>query len=222
MNKETRSKILTRIGVTDFPEQWLEAIDDADRTGLRRVDAEKEDSALHCSAEWHFARFKGDGATLAPLLYALSFKVAHESKNFEVSGQNLAKYFNVDDKYLYSAVHLLVASWFWIPTERVKGKPTKYRPVSHKEWEEKHTGFCTRKIEHLFPDEDSLGSALFGCGLGKYFPNVLKGLRNTGATDDAIVEAAKQFMAADGGRGDRGRRQRFQAYLRERRAKVPT
>ena len=150
MKKEIRRKILDHINVDGFPEQWLEAIADLHSTGLRHIDGEKEDSPLHCSAEWHFARFKGDGASLAPLLYALSFKVAHESENFEVSGQKLAKYFNVDDKYLYSAIHLLVASWFWIPTEVAKGKPTKYRPISHKEWEKKHTLAFAREKSSIF------------------------------------------------------------------------
>jgi hypothetical protein len=48
-----------------------------------------------------------------------------------------------------------------------------------------------------------------------YHPNLLKGLRNTGASDDAIKSAAHSFMKTDHGRGGgKERRKRFQAYLR--------
>src|SRR5271157_528197 len=151
----------------------------------------------------------------APLLYSASLHVAGDTGNFEVSGLKLAKYFKVKPRNIYAAAELLVASGFWVPTEVSKGKPTKYRPVGHKDWAEKHPGFCTKKVEHLFADEDELGRKL-GCGIGKLLPNAVKTFRRTGATDDQILEAAKQFMEADAGHGDRGRRQRFLAFLRER------
>jgi hypothetical protein len=216
MKKENRERILKRIKVDAFPEQWLQAIDDQSRTGLRRVNPENQDSPFHCSAEWHFARFTGDGAALAPLVYNMMFHVAGESGNFAASVVKIAKYLNVTDRYIYDAVGLLVAAGFLQVIEEEKGKPTQYRPVAHKEWAAKRSElYCTKKIEKLFPDEDALGKTLFGIlGGEKYFPNLLKGLRNTGATDEQIAQSAKDFMERDKGNGSRGRRKRFQDHLR--------
>lgn len=215
MKKENRGRILQRIKVDAFPEQWLEAIHDQSRTGLRKVNPENQDSPFHCSAEWHFARFTGDGAALAPLVYNMMFHVAGESGNFAASAVKIAKYLNVTDRYVYDAVGVLVAAGFLQVIEEELGKPTQYRPIAHKEWAEKHPGFCTKKIEKLFPDEDPLGPKLFGIlGGEKYFPNLLKGLRNTGATDEQIEQSAKDFMEHDKGNGSRSRRKRFQDHLR--------
>jgi hypothetical protein len=179
------------------------------------VNPENQDSPFHCSAEWHFARFTGDGAALAPLVYNMMFHVAGESGNFAASAVKIAKYLNVTDRYIYDAVGLLVAAGFLQVIEEEKGKPTQYRPVAHKEWAEKHPGYCTTKIEKLFPDEDPLGKKLFGIlGGVKCYPNWLKGLRNTGATDEQIEQSGKAFMEQDKGSGSRGRWKRFQDYVR--------
>ncbi|HTC46124.1 MAG TPA: hypothetical protein VK722_02290 [Candidatus Aquilonibacter sp.] len=215
MNKETRTRILKRIKVDEFPEQWLEAIRDQERGGLKRINPDNEDSPFHCSAEWHFARFTGDGASLAPLVYGIAFHIAGDSGNFAASVVRIAKYLNAKEDYVYSAVNLLVLTGFFQVIEAEKGKPTQYRVVGHKQWAETHPGYCTKKIEKLFPDEDPLGKKLFGIlGGEEYFPNLLKGLRNTGATDEQIEQAGKLFMEHDKGNGSRGRRKRFQDQLR--------
>src|SRR5579859_5224818 len=64
------------------------AVEDALRTGLKQTNKEQEEEngfRLHCNAEYHFARFTGDGATVAPLLYSISFHLAGDSKNFFIS-----------------------------------------------------------------------------------------------------------------------------------------
>jgi hypothetical protein len=198
-----------------FMERLIEMLDNKWRTGLREVNPDNEDSPFHCSAEWHFARFTGDGASLAPLVYNVAFRVAGESNNFAASALKIARYLNVKNDYVYSAIELLVTAGFFEVIEVAEGKPTKYRPVCHKEWSEKHPGFCTKKVEKLFPDEDELGKKLFGIlGGEKYFPNTLKGLRNTGATDEQIEQSGREFMEKDKGNGSKGRRKRFQDYLR--------
>lgn len=80
-----------------------------------------------------------------------------------------------------------------------------------------HPGHCTHKDEMPWSNGDELGRALHGILCGEnYYPNVLKGLRNTGANDDQIMIAAKQFMLHDKGNGGgKDRRKRFQEYLRE-------
>jgi hypothetical protein len=52
------------------------AVEDMLRAGLKQTNIETEHEKgyrLHCNAEYHFARFTGEGATLAPLLYASPF-----------------------------------------------------------------------------------------------------------------------------------------------------
>jgi hypothetical protein len=168
--------------------------------------------------------FTGEGASLAPLVYNVAFRIAGESGCFAASVANIAKYLNISDgrqdRCISSAIELLVTAGFFEVIEIEKGKPTKYRPVGHKEWAEKHPGFCTKKVEKLFPDEDELGKKLFGIlGGEKYFPNMLKGLRNTGATDEQIEQSGKEFMEKDKGNGASGRRKRFHDYLRSQHTK---
>jgi hypothetical protein len=215
MKKEVSSRILKRIKMDALPEAFLAAIHDQERTGRKRVDPEKEDSFLHCSAEWHFARFTGDGASLAPLVYNIVFRIAGDSGNFSASAAKLATYLNVNDRYVYDAIDLLVAAGFLQLIEAELGKPTKYRPVGHTEWAEKHPGCCTKKIDKLFTDEDPLGKKLFGILGGlKCFPNMLKGLRNSGATDEQIEQCGKTFMEQDKGKGSKRRWKRFHDYVR--------
>jgi len=216
--QKRRAGLLKQIGVEDFPEQWLRVIDDLVRTGLRSIKADDEDSPLHCSSEYHFARMSGEGSTLVPLLYGVSFHLAKESKTFNLSLQKLGRFLNVKKgDYIYAAAHLLLASGFWEMIEAESGKPVMYRPVGHAEWAQKHPGFCTSKIEFPYSDGDELGRALHGIlGGEKFFPNVLQGLRNTGATDEQIKEAARKFIVEDANKGSgKERRKRFQKYLEE-------
>jgi hypothetical protein len=180
MKKENRTRILKRIKVDVFPEPWLKAIDDLHRTGLKRVNPENEDSAFHCSAEWHFARFTGDGSSLAPLVYNIVFRIAGESGNFAASIAKVAKYLGVNKRYVFDAANLLVTAGFFEVIEAEQGKATQYRPVSHSDWAKKRPGYCTKKIEKLFP-----------------------------------------FMVQDEGTGSKGRRKRFQDYLRAKFTREP-
>jgi hypothetical protein len=215
--EKRRAELLKQIGVEEFPEQLLRGIDDLLRTGLRTIKADDEDSPLHCSSEYHFARMSGEGSTLVPLLYAVSFHLAGESKSFRLSMQKLRSYLNVKkDDYIYAAAYLLVASGFWEKIEAERGKPVMYRPVGHSEWAQKHPGFCTSMIKLPYSDGDELGRVLHGILGEKYFDNVLQGLRNTGATDEQIKEAARKFIVEDRNRGSgKERRKRFQKYLEE-------
>jgi hypothetical protein len=211
-----REALLKQIGMIEFPDQWLRRLHEALRTGIRQV-PEGEVAPYHCSSEWHFARFTGDGATLAPLVYGVMFHLASKSEDAFPSIQKLGRYFNVNDDYLYAAARVLVLSGWLEVLESERGKTVHYRPVGHQEWAGKHPGFCVHKDELYFSMGDELGRALYGIlGGEKYHPNVLKGLRNTGATDAAIKLAAVQFMKTDRGNGEgKDRRKRFQAYLRE-------
>jgi hypothetical protein len=211
-----RKALLEQIGVNEFPDLFLRPLHDAQRTGRRHV-PEDEVAPYHCSSEWHFARFMGDGARVAPLVYGIMFHLGSKSNDAFPSIQKLARYFNVNDDYLYAAVNLLVIAGFLEVLESEQGKTVHYRPVGHEEWAGKHPGFCVHKDELYFSKGDELGRALYGIlGGEKYHPNILKGLRNTGVTDAGIKLAAVQFMKTDHGNGGgKDRRKRFQAYLRE-------
>jgi hypothetical protein len=220
MKKETRTKVLKRIQMDVLPDQMIKMIDDQQRTGLRKIDPEKADSFIHCSAEWHFARFAGDGASLAPLVYNIMFRVAGDSGNWAGSIHQIARYLNVEYRYALDAVSLLVAAGFLEVLETAQGKATQYRPVSHVEWAGKHPGYCTKKLEKIFPDEDELGKKLFGIlGGVKCYPNLLSGLRNTGSTDEQIEQFGKDFMEQDKGTGSTRRWKRFQDYVRSQHTK---
>jgi hypothetical protein len=146
------------------------------------------------------------------------FHLAKKSEDAFPSVQKLTRYFSVDDKYLYSAVRVLVLGGWSDVLESEQGKTVHYRPVGHEEWAGRHPGFCVHKgIGELpYSEGDELGRARYGIMGGEmYHPNLLKGLRNTGASDDAIKSAAHSFMKTDHGRGGgKERRKRFQAYLR--------
>lgn len=219
-----RAELLTLLKVKEFPEPLLQAIDALLRTGLRTVNPDNEDAPIECCAEYHFARMSGVGATLAPLLYFISFRLAKESGNFHLSLQKLQRFLNVQkDDYMYAAAYLLAASGFWEVIEAPLGEPVRYRPIGHEEWARKHPGFCTSRLKLAYSDGDELGRALYGILGEEYFDNVLKGLRNTGASDEQIKEAAKQFMAEDKNRGvGRERRKRFQEYLESKMNSKPT
>jgi hypothetical protein len=220
--QKQREKISALTGVQfegELGAQLAGAVDDMLRTGLRQVDPDEE-MALECGSEYHMARFSGPGATLAPLLYSVSMRVGGKSGDFFPSLKKMGRYLNVtDDDALYGAASLLEASGFWERIEAPLGKPVKYRPVPHSEWELNHPGFCTRKTEFPFRDDDTLaklGTALYGVLGEEFFPNVLKGWRKFG-TDEQLVEYAKEFLVQDAGQENgAARRIRFGQYLRSK------
>jgi hypothetical protein len=204
-----------------FPEVLLRGIDDARRTGLRPTNPDEEDSPVQCNAEWHFARFSGEGSKIAPLIYGMAMRVAGDGGTWSLSAQKIAAFLNVEkDDYVYAAIDLLVAAGFFEVIEEMLGRPTKYRPIGHRQWAAKHSGFCTVKHEFPFQDETvvaALGRKLHGILGGEtFFTGVLIGLRKTGLTPDEICGYARQFLELDKGHGGgKERRKRFGVYLRE-------
>ena len=209
-----------------FPEQLLRGIDDARRTGLRATNPEEEDSPVQCNAEWHFARLTGEGSKIAPLIYGTAMRVAGDGGTWSLSAQKIAKFLNVEkDDYVYAAIDLLVTAGFFEVIEETLGRPTKYRPMGHRQWAAKHPGFCTAKHEFPFQDETTLaalGRKLHGILGGEtFFTSVLINFCKTGLTPDEICQHARQFLELDKGQGGgKERRKRFGAYLREQAASL--
>jgi hypothetical protein len=217
LSDKRRDKLLEQIGLPDLPDGLLRAIEDVQLTGLRKIDPDEEDSPMECNAEWHFAQFTREGASLAPLIYGIAFHLAKESGTCFISAQKLALFLHVTgDKYVYAAIHLLVASGFFEVIEAELGKPVKYRPVGHKEWARRHPGFCTKKIELPYSAGDELGRKLHGImGGERFFEGVLKGFRKSGLSDGDICDHAKAFMQDDRNKGSgKERRKRFGEYLK--------
>jgi hypothetical protein len=196
-----RAHVLGLIGMDDMPKQFIEAISDAMRVEFRRRDNDEEEFCAYCSAEWHFARFHGDGSELCAALYNMALHIAGEGGVFFFSVPNLARYFDTSTHRVREALHLLADSQFFeLPPKIRKGETVRYRPVTHKTWSERHPGMCCRK--ESLPDYmqgDPLGRVLWGISGGKmkFFPEWLDHLRKF-ANDAAIEQAFRIF--ADGER----------------------
>lgn len=159
------------------------------------MDGIGEFSRLHCSAEWHLERL--DYPRLATAIYSIAFRISKNTGRFSVSYPNLAEYFDADERHVARAVRQLrqIEFFEWLAAD--PGHSCVYRPVPHSEWSRSHPGKCTEKIALPWDWEgDPLGRQLFAICDGRikfFYPNVLKGMRNTGLSDAEIVECMKEF-----------------------------
>lgn len=234
MAGERRKKVESWVGITfegELGQQLAEAIDDAVRTGARRLDPDDDANsyAIECSPEYHFARFKGTGASLVPSIYHIVWRITGErngetgtvpeARPWTLSARELARYLDAEPEYVYRALDLLVRSGFFEVIETELGKPTKYRPVGHKKWAEGHPGMCVTRWKFPYQDDDelaTLGKNLHAIlGGEKFFRNVLIGYQRSGLSDAEICRAAKAFFEEDRGKGSgKERRKRFGEYLK--------
>jgi hypothetical protein len=219
----TRQRILEITKTDSLPDFMVAIIDQQLRTGIRTVPAD-EIHSIYCSAEWHLARFQGEGTKYAPLIYNLAFRLADKSGRFWPSVPQLARYFNAPEKYIREAIHLLLESGFFVVLSAEKGKSVAYRPVPHSEWAEAHPGFCIHKDKLPFGDGDELGCSLFAIADGRYrpFPQFLTAMRKTGHSDDAIVEHWRVFLSTYTGPRWKGISKHFLDYLRGQTVMTPT
>jgi hypothetical protein len=160
-------------------------------------------SHYHCTAEWHFSRFTGHGATLAPIIYDFAFHLTKPPQKpyFYASTPNLAEYFGVDEKTVRKALRLLAKSGFFELVRAMPGRTNQYRPVRHPEWQKKYPERCIQRLQVTYGDEDPLGPVLYAAS-GSNFKvlgaNVLKSMRNTGHSDDAIATHFNNFLETEG------------------------
>jgi len=191
------------------------------RTGLRPIGEDEPSYSLECSAEFHFARFTGAGAKLAPLVYGVMMHVAKTDGEWWMSMQKLARYLGTEnnDDILYAAVDLLVKAGFLETIKPETGRPTRYAVVGHKDWAEKYPGYCIRKEESFpWPNESdvaALGVKLYAITGMKYFENVLVGWRKIGLPDEEICDHMKRFIRTPEFEGTHAqRRKAFGQFLR--------
>jgi len=193
------------------------AVDDQLRVGARHT-TDADEFVLECSSEWHFARFTGDGATMASLVYSVAFHLAGKDGTLFVSVPNLARYLNAKEYPVRKAAELLVLSGFFQRSGASgddDGGTRAYRPVPHSEWAKSHPGMCCHRFKMHGCDPDAaLGRAMYAAtdGRFKFYGNVLKGWRKLGFTDTELAEHCRAFWQADQRR--HGFRTRFAAYLR--------
>jgi DNA-binding transcriptional regulator YhcF (GntR family) len=174
-----------------------------------------ESYTFTCSAEWHLARL---GSRYAAPVYSFALHLSKGSGRFYPSINSLAEYFDAHPRYIGKAIRKLEKARFFIELKREEGFPVSYRPVLHSEWRKSHPGCCLEKVQMPWQSEavDSLVSRLHAASDGKLrlYSNFVRGLRNTGLSDDAIVAAFSEFYSVDSG-PQLGRYARFMKALRD-------
>jgi hypothetical protein len=162
------------------------------------MDGINQFSRLHCSAEWHIERHCPKPAAS---IYSIALRVTRKTGRFTVSYPKLAAYFDVSERTIRYAVHSLRDIELFKLLSSEPGRKCTYQPIHHDDWALKHPGKCLEKISGPdYWEQDLLGQALFAVCDGRvsfFYPNVLKGMRNTGLTDLEIVERMKKFRAID-------------------------
>lgn len=160
-----------------------------------------DEQCLHCNSVYHLVRLHGPGSDLVLPLYELSMIVGGESGRFFPRMTELSSYLNCHRNQLYLAADLLSESGFWEVLSEVRGKAVEYRPLNHHDWAiahlDKAEATCCVKAAMPWDNEeqDPLAPQLFGItGGARFYPNILKGWRALGLTDNQIVERAKEFM----------------------------
>jgi hypothetical protein len=117
---------------------------------------------------------------------------------FSASVPKLAAYFNADEASIRKAIALLVSKGFFEVLGQIPGTTRHYRAIGHTEWGAKNPGKCTEKETMPWSNEpgDTLGVELYAISgrLFPVYPNLLKGMRNTGHNDAAIREHFRTFF----------------------------
>jgi hypothetical protein len=161
------------------------------------MDGINEFNRLHCSSEWHIEKCCPKPASS---IYSIAFRVARTSGRFTVSYPNLATYFHTSERTIRRAIHSLREIELFKMLSSEPGHPCAYQPIPHSIWQQTHPGQCSEKLTMPDWEKDLLGLALFTQCDGRvkfFYPNVLKGMRNTGLSDLQIVERMKRFREID-------------------------
>lgn len=184
-------------------------------------------SPYHCTSERHLARLTGNGASLTLAIYGFAFHLSGKSGVFFASIPRLAAYFEADEKTVRKALRLLAKSGFLEEIDAPEGKTVRYKPVSHLDWQKKRGGAancirdgrCVEKPEGKpYEEMGKLGQRLYAISGGDYrpYPNFIKGMRNTGHSDEAIERHFRDYLDAnDVPNWKHGFQKDFMAYLRE-------
>ena len=172
---------------------------------------DSEYSTLLCSDMRHLARLP----RYAQAVYDVASRLSHKSGQFSVSIPELARYFGAHQRSIHSAIHALVDHGWLEVIKAERGKPVVYRVIKHDEWAKAHPDQCVEKWEAPWTDDvDRLAKDLFTMSAARirFYPNMLRGLRNNGHSDEAIKAHFGKWWPSDTG-GTRGAVRRFRSYL---------
>jgi hypothetical protein len=109
-------------------------------------------TAFHCSSEWHLSKL----GKYPALVHALILRVQTEEKDFFGSNEQIAEYFDADEKTIRRILDVLADVGFVEVIDERVGQSTIRRALTHKEWAAKHPGRCCVKKEKNHPSQ-SLG-----------------------------------------------------------------
>jgi len=109
-------------------------------------------TAFHCSSEWHLSKL----GKYPALVHALILRVQTEEKDFFGSNEQIAEYFDADEKTIRRILDVLADVGFVEVIDERVGQSTVRRALTHKEWAAKHPGRCCVKKEKNYPSQ-SLG-----------------------------------------------------------------
>jgi hypothetical protein len=191
-----------------LPGEWVRLIDEQLRIGRRQVLPE-ETYAIECNAEWHFARYNGEGGTLCSAVYNTAYRFTLKYPTFYCSAPQIAEFLNANIKTVQAAIDLLVLDGFFEHVTAEPGKAYGYRAVSHKDWRAKHNlhanepdhadhvNYCAyRNKLPEYMQGDELGKKMFAISSACFRPYAafLVSFRETGQSDDAIAKHWRTFL----------------------------
>jgi hypothetical protein len=158
-------------------------------------------SNFNCRASYHITQLKGDGSTVAFLLYDQCCALGHETNKAFPSLRALAPFLHCHESKLYAAAKLLCAAGWLVELSSKQGSPTTYRGVDHdNEWAPSHAGACALKLEPDYWHRDPVALAFYGATGGCKVPgeNILKGwLRLCDGNPALLIELAKAYTDAN-------------------------
>jgi hypothetical protein len=100
-------------------------------------------TAFHCSAEWHLAKL----GKYPALVHALILRIQTEERDFFGSNDQIAEYFDADEKTIRRILDVLADTGFVEVIEERVGESTIRRALTHKEWAARYPGRCCLKAE---------------------------------------------------------------------------
>jgi len=177
----------------------------------------QESLDFYCTLVWHFSRMGKYESLIYNHAHQLTSKTPTNRRYYPAIAK-LAVYFGTGQKTIRRAVHNLEKQGFFFKLREERGKPIVYRPIEHKEWKGRFPGRCLDKIEMPWVAEikDPLVGRLHAASDGrlKLYTNFVRGLRNTGHSDDAIVNHWQAFYELEHGKSIKGIYRRFMVHLR--------
>jgi len=162
---------------------------------------------FHCSQEWHFTKMK---SKIVFFVYSWGRGLSFKSKSFYPSAKNIADHLGFCRTAVLAALKEMVELGWAEVLNKEPGRPVQYRFVSHKEWAAANPGCCTVKDSSPWEHEkhDLLAQRLRNVAGGNvhFLKGQMKGLRESGLSDDQIETAFRAFLERNPHKGKEWKR----------------